>query len=60
MDLLYRREFNVSLGLHVTISVGEREVGHGAVVQPSTAPVLSHLLLWDEGCLRSSVSSQIG
>lgn len=44
MDLLYRREFNFSLGLHVTISVGEREVGKGTVAQLSTAPVLTHLL----------------
>lgn len=41
MDLLYRREFNVSLGLHMTISVGEREVGKGAV--------LTHLLPLDTG-----------
>lgn len=33
----------------MTISVGEWEVGKAAVLQPSTALVLTHLLLLDAG-----------
>lgn len=35
----------------MTVCVGEREVAKEAVLQPSTAPVLTHLLLLDAGQL---------